>query len=96
MTDGTWQRIQDARAAAEAAADALKRHDAQAAMANADRAIAANPNFYLGHELKGRALLQSGRRDLAKSELQQALAADPPYASRRAALKELITQCDQP
>jgi tetratricopeptide (TPR) repeat protein len=96
MTDGTWQRIQDARAAAEAAADALKRHDAQAAMANADRAIAANPNFYLGHELKGRALLQSGRRDLAKSELQQALAADPPYASRRAALKELITRCDQP
>lgn len=94
MTDGTWQRIQDGRRYAEASAAALKRHDAQAAIASADLAIAANPNFYLGHELKGRALLQSGARDLAKSELQQALAADPPYASRRAALKELITQCD--
>jgi predicted exporter len=89
-----WDRVLAARAAAEAAVAALRAGRSRDALAAAEETVRDNPAFYLGHELRGRALLQLGDRAGAKAALEQALRQDPPYAQRRAALEGLIHQCD--
>jgi len=89
-----WQRVQASRVAARDAEAALAHGTLERALALAEEAIRANGDFYLGHELRGRALLKRGDFAGAKAALQEALRLDPPYAKRRAAIEGLIKQCD--
>jgi hypothetical protein len=94
MEDGTWERVERARAAAEEAERALRAGDAARAQKLAEAVVRDNPRFYLGHELRGRALYQGGDPVQAKVELMAALALDPPYEARRTAIQGLIARCD--
>jgi Tfp pilus assembly protein PilF len=89
-----WQRVLASRAAAERASAAIKRGDAAGALVAADEVVRENPAFYLGHELRGRALLQRGDKAAAKAAFQRALELDPPYLKRRNDLEGLIRRCD--
>lgn len=93
MIDGRWDDFRRSKAALERASAALSRGDASMAEVHAREAIAANPSFYHGHELLGRALLKGGDKAAARDSLRKALALDPPYAARRAAIEELIQAC---
>ena len=94
MADGTWDRVIAARISAEQAEQALRSGEIGKALTLAEAVVRDNPNFYLGHELRGRALLAAGDRASAKVEFTEALALDPPYKSRRTALQGLVAQCD--
>ncbi|HVS72089.1 MAG TPA: C45 family autoproteolytic acyltransferase/hydrolase [Phycisphaerae bacterium] len=96
LTDGppsTWQRVLEGRRAGERAQAAFAAGDLRGALAAAEEVVAANPGFYLGHALRGRALFGLGRYEEAKAALERALDADPPYAARRKGLEELLEQC---
>jgi hypothetical protein len=96
LTDGppsTWQRVLAGRRAGERAQAAFAAGDLRGALAAAEEVVAANPGFYLGHALRGRALFGLGRYEEAKAALERALDADPPYAARRKGLEELLEQC---
>jgi isopenicillin-N N-acyltransferase-like protein len=94
LGDGTWDRIVAARASADQAETALRAGDFVKARALAEAVVRDNPNFYLGHELRGRALFAAGDRAAARVELTAALALDPPYSARRTAIQGLLKQCD--
>jgi hypothetical protein len=89
-----WKRVLESRTAAARSATALARGDAGAALASADEVVRLNPDFYHGHELRGRALFLRGETSAAKAALQRALDLDPPYRKRRNDLEGLIRQCD--
>ncbi len=94
MSDGSWERVVAARAAADQAEAALRDGTSMKAREFAETVVRNNPNFYLGHELLGRALFASGDKERAKAELKMALTLDPPYSGRRAAIEGLIKKCD--
>ncbi len=94
LADGTWERIEQARTSADQAEKLLHTGDFTNARTLAQAVVRNNPNFYLGHELLGRALFAAGDLPHAKAELNAALALDPPYAARRHAIEGLISQCD--
>lgn len=89
-----WARVLESRQAATQAGLALARGDAPAALASADEVIRLNPDFFHGHELRGRALLLQGDASAARLALRRALSLDPPYRKRRSDLEGLIRQCD--
>jgi tetratricopeptide (TPR) repeat protein len=89
-----WAHWEASRRAVEQAIAALKRGDAAAALTAADEAIRENPDFYLGQEIRGRALLERGDVTGAGAAFRRALALDPPYLKRRTELEGLIRQCD--
>ncbi len=90
-----WEAVQMSRSAARSATDALAAGDSTQALRNADEVVRNNPHFYLGHLLRAQALLKGGDRHAARAALEEALALDPPYASRRAAIQGLIRQCEE-
>jgi isopenicillin-N N-acyltransferase like protein len=92
--DGAWPHVVAARQAAEQAATALAAGYYSDARQSADKVIQANPEFYLGYELRGRACWMQGDYAAAKTALQQALARDPPYLPRRESLEGLLKACD--
>ena len=96
MTDGRWDRFLVSRGAWKLSAAALDRKDGATAAARARQAIKANPDFYYGHELLGRAMLMRDDKAAAKVSLQRALALDPPYAERRTSIEEFLRQCSKP
>jgi predicted exporter len=94
--DGTdpWTHWEASRRAVDRATAALKRGDPAAALVAADEVVRENPDFYLGHDLRGRALLRQQDFAGAKASFQRALALDPPYLKRRNELEGLIRRCD--
>ncbi|MGN6370608.1 MAG: C45 family autoproteolytic acyltransferase/hydrolase [Phycisphaerae bacterium] len=96
LHDGTWQHIEKSRTAQEQSLHALRAHNLPAAIAAAREALANNPNFYFGHELLGRALLQQHETAAARHELQTALSLEPPYAKRIAEIQNLLNQLPLP
>ncbi|HVX84873.1 MAG TPA: C45 family autoproteolytic acyltransferase/hydrolase [Phycisphaerae bacterium] len=98
LTDGppsTWALVVAGRQWAERSEASFSAGDLRASLASAEEVMAANPGFYLGHALAGRALLALGRREEAKAALERALEADPPYAARREALEGLLKQSER-
>jgi len=93
LSDGTYEEFLQSRAAFADAENQLKMGDAAAAAQTARAGVALNPNFFHGHALLGRALLQTGERSAAKVELLRALALDPPYRKTRDELEKLVEQC---
>ena len=91
-----WARVERSRAAMKAAVAAYKEGQYQKAGKLADELVRDNPNFYMGHELKGSVLLQGGDKSGAKAEFTRALELDPPYLKRRQALEGLMRQCEIP
>ena len=89
-----WERVLASRAAAKSAEDALAAGSANLALSFAESVIRDNPDFYMGHELRGRALLIRGDAAGAKSELTEALKCDPPYTQHRTAIEGLLRKCD--
>ncbi len=89
-----WERLLAARAAEKSAEDALAAGSADLALSFAENVIRDNPDFYMGHELRGRALLMRGDAAGAKAELMEAMKQDPPYAQHRTAIEGLLRKCD--
>ena len=94
LHDGIWQRILASRTAQEQSLTALRAHNLPAAIAAAHEAIADNPNFYFGHELLGRALLQQNENAAARLEFETAISLSPPYAKRVAEIRTLLNNLD--
>jgi hypothetical protein len=89
-----WDQLRASRAAQQEAAAALVAGDLDVALSRSGEAIRENPDFYLGHEFRGRVLFRQGDKSGARAEFARALELDPPYASRRSAIEGMLQQCD--
>jgi Flp pilus assembly protein TadD len=89
-----WPQVNASRSAAEQCVAAIRARQADRAVELAGEVIRENPDFYLGHGLRGRALLMRGDKTGAKVAFERALELDPPYRQRRDEIKGLIEQCE--
>lgn len=88
LASGQHKKIRQAQALLNSGTRALKQGDATAALKSGQEAETLNPGFYKNAALRGRALLQLGRREEAKKELAAALAAQPAFLAERRELEE--------
>jgi tetratricopeptide (TPR) repeat protein len=70
--------------------------DSVAALASAEKAIAANPQSALGHEAQGEALLSARRAGEAVAAFQKALAIDAKHERARVGLASALLEAGKP
>jgi hypothetical protein len=90
LADGEFEKQ---RAAWKCLADgnrALKKKNAAAALAQADKAEELNPGFYQNSMLRGHALLALNRGDEARAAFQAALAEHPAFLKEKQELETLL------
>lgn len=92
LTSGEFAKAKEAHLALLAGQVALKKSDAAAALAAAEKAEANNPGFYQNATLRGRALLALNRPAEAAPAFAAALAAQPAFQTEKLELESLLKQ----
>jgi len=92
LTSGEFAKAKEAHQALLAGQVALKKSDAAAALAAAEKAEANNPGFYQNATLRGRALLALNRPAEAAPAFAAALAAQPAFQTEKLELESLLKQ----
>jgi hypothetical protein len=95
LASGEFEKAKTAHQALIEGRRAIQNRDATAALAAAEKAEANNPGFYQNADLKGRALLLSGRNTEGIQALQAALAAQPAFQSEKADTESLLKQAQE-
>ena len=90
LTDGEYEKAEQAKQFLAEGLRALKNKDAQAALALAEKAEALNPGFYQSSFLAGRALLALNRKAEAALSLERALAEHPAFLKEKQELETLL------
>lgn len=92
LTSGEYDRAKHAQQCLTLAQIALKNHDGQTALAQAEQAEQLNPGFYQNAALRGRALLALNRKDEAAKSFTLALREQPAFLNERQQLESLLQQ----
>lgn len=92
IASGEFEKAKLAHKALQEGRQALKKADAQTALAAAEKAEANNPGFYQNADLRGRALLLLGKNDEGIKALEAALAAQPAFQSEKQDIESLLQQ----
>ena len=92
LASGEFEKAKQAHKALQESARALKRNDAQAALAAAEKAELNNPGFYQNTVLRGRALRALNRNEEAVKAFEAALAAQPAFLSEKLEIQGMLKQ----
>jgi len=92
IASGGFEKARQAQQSLIDGEHALKKHDATAALAAAEKAESLNPGFYRNASLRGRALLLLRRNEDGCQALEAALAGQPAFQSEKEQLEDLLKQ----
>ncbi|MGC3961201.1 MAG: C45 family autoproteolytic acyltransferase/hydrolase [Verrucomicrobiota bacterium] len=92
LVSGEFAKARQAHQALIESRRALKKGDATAALAAAEKAEANNPGFYQNADLRGRALLLLGKKEEGLQALEAALAAQPAFQTEKLEIESLLKQ----
>lgn len=92
LTSGEFAKAKEAHQSLIVGQQALKKHEAAAALAAADKAEANNPGFYQNAALRGRALLALNRNEEAAKAFAAALAGQPAFQTEKMEIESLLKQ----
>ena len=90
LSTGEFDRARQAQKFLAEGRGALRSKEAQTARNLAEQAEALNPGFYQNATLRGRALLELGRREEAALAFEAALAARPAFLAEKRELEGLL------
>ncbi len=92
IASGEFEKVKEARKLLIDGRLALKKKDAQAALALAEKAESLNPGFYQNAALRGHALRALGRREEANRAFIAALAARPAFLKEKQEIEGLLQE----
>jgi isopenicillin-N N-acyltransferase-like protein len=92
LASGEYEKAEEAQKFLSNGWQALRKHDAQAALDNAAKAESMNPGFYQNSTLEGRALFALHRRPEAAQAFTNALAEQPAFLKEKLDLEVLLQQ----
>lgn len=92
LSSGEYAKVKEAHQALVIGQQALRKHEATAALTAAEKAEANNPGFYQNAVLRGRALLALNRTAEAAQAFTAALAAQPAFQTEKLEIESLLKQ----
>jgi tetratricopeptide (TPR) repeat protein len=92
LTDGEYEKAEQAKIILVDGLRALKNKNAQAALDLADKAETLNPGFYQNATLRGRALFALNRKDEAAKSFEKALAGHTAFLKEKQELETLLRE----
>jgi tetratricopeptide (TPR) repeat protein len=92
LASGEYEQARQAQKCLAEGQRALKTKDAQAALAQAEKAEGLNPGFYQNTALRGRALLALGRNGEAAKAFETALGEHPAFLTEKQQLEDWLKQ----
>jgi len=90
LASGEYEHTKQAQRVLVDGQQALKKKDAQTALALAEKAESLNPNFYQNATLRGRALMLLRRNDEARQAFQKALAEKPAFLKEKQEIEGIL------